>query len=151
MKLIDADKLKAHYAWWGETESGKERKALFDEIIDQQPDVNAVPLDEAVDEGYLQNWYIDSVDDSPPLWTDEHVEELFKDFYCVPKETEYGAKGDTLLFTDRRKIANYFVMWACQNRAAQTPEAVIAFLEGCGLLDARAARHMIQRQERGSA
>lgn len=39
MRLIDADALKAHYAWWGETESGKERKELFDEIVDLQPTV----------------------------------------------------------------------------------------------------------------
>lgn len=39
MRLIDADALKQHYAWWGETESGAERKRLFDEIIDQQPTV----------------------------------------------------------------------------------------------------------------
>lgn len=39
MRPIDADALKAHYAWWGETKSGKERKELFDEIVDLQPTV----------------------------------------------------------------------------------------------------------------
>lgn len=34
MRLIDADKLKAHYAWWGD-----ERKEIFDQIVDQQPTV----------------------------------------------------------------------------------------------------------------
>lgn len=38
-RLIDADVLKAHYAWWGDTVSGKERKELFDEIVDLQPTV----------------------------------------------------------------------------------------------------------------
>ena len=43
MRLIDADALKAHYAWWGETESGRERKELFDEIVDIQPTVKEDP------------------------------------------------------------------------------------------------------------
>ena len=38
-RLIDADKLKAHYAWWGETD---EKRRLFDEIVDQQPTVATV-------------------------------------------------------------------------------------------------------------
>ena len=32
MRLIDADKLKQHYAWWN-----NEEKELFDEIVDAQP------------------------------------------------------------------------------------------------------------------
>ena len=32
-KLIDADKLKAHYAWWD-----NEDKKIFDTIVDLQPD-----------------------------------------------------------------------------------------------------------------
>lgn len=48
MRLIDADALKAHYAWWGETESGKERKELFDEIVDLQPTVNVATKKEKV-------------------------------------------------------------------------------------------------------
>ena len=35
MRLIDADKLKAHYAWWND-----EQKEIFDSIIDQQPTVD---------------------------------------------------------------------------------------------------------------
>ena len=34
MTLIDADKLKAHYAWWND-----ENKELFDEIVNQQPSI----------------------------------------------------------------------------------------------------------------
>ncbi len=34
MRLIDADALKAHYAWWDD-----ERKELFDEIVDLQPTI----------------------------------------------------------------------------------------------------------------
>ena len=40
-RLIDAEKLKAHYAWW---ENGSEEyqtfKNLFDQIIDAQPTVH---------------------------------------------------------------------------------------------------------------
>lgn len=34
MRQIDADRLKAHYAWWN-----NEEKELFDAIVDQQPTV----------------------------------------------------------------------------------------------------------------
>lgn len=38
-KLIDADKLKQHYAWWD-----NEDKKIFDTIIDLQPTVEAEPV-----------------------------------------------------------------------------------------------------------
>ena len=34
MRLIDADKLKKHYAWWDD-----DKQKLFDEIVDQQPTI----------------------------------------------------------------------------------------------------------------
>lgn len=34
MRLIDADKLKKHYAWWN-----NENKEIFDAIVDAQPTV----------------------------------------------------------------------------------------------------------------
>lgn len=43
---------------------------------------------ESVDEGYLSDWYITSVDDKLPIWTDEHIEELCRDFYLIPKENK---------------------------------------------------------------
>lgn len=36
MRLIDADKLKQHFEWWGDDDPMKE---IFDRIIDQQPTV----------------------------------------------------------------------------------------------------------------
>lgn len=40
----------------------------------------------AVDFAYLQNWYQDSIDETKePIWTDKHLEELYEDFYLVPK------------------------------------------------------------------
>ena len=47
MRLIDADKLKAHYAWW---EGGSremtigEAKKDFDTIVDLQPPIEAEPI-----------------------------------------------------------------------------------------------------------
>lgn len=34
----------------------------------------------------LHSWYQASIDETePPIWTDEHLEELFNDFYLIPK------------------------------------------------------------------
>ena len=38
-RLIDADKLKQHYAWWPENE-----RTVLDQIVDVQPTVEAVPV-----------------------------------------------------------------------------------------------------------
>lgn len=49
-------------------------------------------LDESVSESYLENWYMDSVGQyndpilNEPIWTDKHIEELFNDFYLIPKK-----------------------------------------------------------------
>ena len=42
-RLIDADKLKEHYAWWsGDRQADKE---LFDQIVDLQPTCNQLATD----------------------------------------------------------------------------------------------------------
>ena len=47
-----------------------------------------IDKNEAVDEGYLQDWYISSVsEDDEPVWTEAHIEELAKDFIVIPKDT----------------------------------------------------------------
>ena len=46
-RLIDADKLKAHYAWWkgGSREmTMDEAKSDFDTIVDLQPTIDAEPI-----------------------------------------------------------------------------------------------------------
>lgn len=48
-RLIDADRLKAHYCWWagGSKEMTiDEAKKTFDTIIDVQPTVDAIPLED---------------------------------------------------------------------------------------------------------
>ena len=39
-RLIDAEKLKKHYAWWDDDE----RRTLFDQIVDAQPTIDAEPV-----------------------------------------------------------------------------------------------------------
>ena len=46
-----------------------------------------VNLEAAYDQGTLTDWYISSVGSEPPVWTDEHIEELLNDFYVIPKDT----------------------------------------------------------------
>lgn len=41
----------------------------------------------AVDAGYLSDWYISSVGNEPPVWTDAHIDELLNDFIVIPKDT----------------------------------------------------------------
>lgn len=41
--------------------------------------------EDAVDEGYLYDWYIHSVSNGEPVWTEAHIEELFNDFILIPK------------------------------------------------------------------
>lgn len=37
MKIIDADRLKQHYAWWG-----NENQEIFDTIVDEQPPLDVI-------------------------------------------------------------------------------------------------------------
>lgn len=40
----------------------------------------------AVSRGYLGDWYQQSINETqPPIWTDEHLDELYNDFYLIPK------------------------------------------------------------------
>ena len=47
-----------------------------------------IDADASVGIGYLSDWYQNSIDDTkPPIWTDEHLEELTNDFIVIPKDT----------------------------------------------------------------
>lgn len=39
----------------------------------------------AVDKGHLYDWYIHSVSDDAPVWTEAHIAELFNDFILIPR------------------------------------------------------------------
>ena len=48
----------------------------------------------AVDEGFLQDWYQNSVlETDTPVWTDEHIAEMIGDFYLIPKEVVDGREN----------------------------------------------------------
>ena len=47
-----------------------------------------ISRESAVDAGYLSDWYISSVGDEPPVWTDAHIDELLNDFIVIPKDTK---------------------------------------------------------------
>lgn len=49
-------------------------------------DINKFIEENAVNEGFLSDWYQASVMDDPPVWTDEHIAEVCGDFYLIPKE-----------------------------------------------------------------
>lgn len=49
-----------------------------------------IDVNEAYEHHDLACWYQSSVDDTPPIWTDEHLEELLNDFYVVPKDTSFA-------------------------------------------------------------
>lgn len=58
-----------------------------EQLPSAQPDVPDTNVrDRAVTESDLIDWYINSVDESEPVWTEEHIYELFNDFYLIPKE-----------------------------------------------------------------
>lgn len=52
---------------------------------DAKESIEQLPPAQPVDEGYLIDWYISSVDNSEPVWTEAHIEELMNDFYLIPK------------------------------------------------------------------
>ena len=53
---------------------------------------------------------------------------------------------ESFLFSDRRRLADLFDVWAEENRVAKTPEGVIAFLQVADLLDTEAAKGYIKEK-----
>lgn len=47
----------------------------------------------AVDAGFLQDWYQNSVAEVELAWTDEHISEMVGDFYIIPREVIDGQKN----------------------------------------------------------
>ena len=79
MRLIDADRLKAHYCWWsGGTKEMTidEAKKTFDTIVDVQPTVDAVEVVRCKD---CRKWCICHHSD---------------DYYCADAERNEDAKTD---------------------------------------------------------
>lgn len=59
-----------------EDEAKRFSESIYDALLSTLP----------IGEAYLTDWYINSVDDSEPVWTESHIEELMNDFYLIPKE-----------------------------------------------------------------
>ena len=63
-----------------------ERIEQLDELCGDLQNFKRDIFDEAYDYNTIADWYISSVDDKEPIWTDAHLEELLNDFYVIPKE-----------------------------------------------------------------
>lgn len=71
----------------------EELLSFLNELNDYRNKVNIVEkankliVETSVSEGYLQDWYINSVnEEDDPKWTDKHIAELYNDFYLIPKD-----------------------------------------------------------------
>lgn len=54
-----------------------------------------------VDESYIQDWYLNSIDTTiAPVWTEEHIEELCRDFYLIPKND--NTKNIDFIFNNKK-------------------------------------------------
>ena len=52
-------------------------------------------MNEAIDYRTLFDWYISSVGDEAPVWTEQHIDELFRDYILIPKnENMSGGDAD---------------------------------------------------------
>ena len=80
MRLIDADKLKRHYAWW---EDDKQR--LFDSIVDVQPTIDAVPVIRCRDCKYCETMTIFGKD-FPACTRSKPAVDVRMDDYCSQAE-----------------------------------------------------------------
>ena len=83
-RLIDADKLKQHYSWWGGLIGDDfvselvEQKKVFDTIVDVQPTVDAVEVVRCKDCKY-----------NNPFGCDTHNVIVSDSFFCA-----YGERKD---------------------------------------------------------
>lgn len=75
-----------------------------------------ISREEAVDAGYLSDWYISSVGDEPPVWTDAHINELLNDFIVIPKDKKTTdvqpvkrGEWDGYVCSECNECADYFI------------------------------------------
>ena len=57
---------------------------IREKAVKEQKTVSGIPVSRRV----LSDWYISSVGDEEPVWTEEHLDELFNDFYLIPREEQ---------------------------------------------------------------
>ena len=78
----------------------------------------------AVDVGYLSDWYIASVGDEPPVWTDAHIDELLNDFIVIPKDTKSADVQPVDRWIDAQKNPPPIV-----DRRSMTSESVLILID----------------------
>lgn len=89
-------------------------------------DIEAHSMDYAT----LSDWYIASVGEETPIWTDEHIDELLNDFYVIPKDAptvEVGLvkRGEWIpQFVSNRGLTNFlYALSAMEVHTHQTNTA----------------------------
>lgn len=96
--------------------------------------VNNLILENSVSEGYLQDWYISSVNENDdPKWTEKHIAELTNDFYLIPKEVIFELSSiEDLKFSNR-------TLWLLKRNGINTIKELLEYSEydilnfhGCG-------------------
>lgn len=96
---------------WNQRESDEEKIIRLEKESDgeeKQP-MRLIDANEQVGEGYLQDWYINSVLDDEPVWTEAHIEELCQDFVVIPKEMAKTAYDvEKVLEEIDRKAFDYY-------------------------------------------
>ena len=65
---------------------GDNKQTYTDGVRDGIAEGKKQLLSKAYSESTLIDWYISSIDETvPPIWTEEHIAELCRDFYVIPK------------------------------------------------------------------
>lgn len=80
-RLISAERLKAHYSWWGDDPM----RETFDLIVDLQPTVD--PVVRCMDCKHSEHWYGDR--DRCFLWVEDGIG-VFEDGFCSYGERKGG-------------------------------------------------------------
>ncbi|MCD8011620.1 MAG: hypothetical protein LUG99_00310 [Lachnospiraceae bacterium] len=87
--IEDLKLIKAHYqeVVRAANRDGKGEQDVEEVAFDFDRAIAALEkMENAVDSGYLEDWYINSVSqDDEPVWTESHIEELCNDFILIPK------------------------------------------------------------------
>ncbi len=142
-RLIDADRLKAHYCWWagGSKEMTiDEAKKTFDTIIDVQPTVDAVEVVRCKD---CESWGLNAIK------KDEKDEVIYGDclHFCVstPKgfivHGEKGEKMPRLIDAEHLKKRASDTNGDCWDNYGQGTADFLEYIDNEPTVDAEPVRH----------
>lgn len=98
-----------------------------------------ISREEAVDAGYLSDWYIASVGNESPVWTDEHIDELLNDFIVIPKDTPAAdvqpVKHGRWKYYENNGIIDTYICTNCQGKvemAIDVDSSSFKYCPNCG-------------------